>query len=333
MQPKLNFIMIVLGVTLLQPAWVLSVGLPDNWERAVYVIEMNRPPGWTCPPSRKTTSAKEEAEQPEFCPNATGFLMRICGQSVLVSNRHVFEPQTLPLVRDGRVVAHHRINRFIHAERKSGGSLRLPVGSQWRAHPNPKIDLAASLIGLPAGVNQEEIYITFFDEDTDRQAAKWTSFFLDLSQLRGGDEILTIGFPVSIPGIREILKTHGRPLLRSGIISLILPGDIAIGDKEFSDIFLIDSWNFQGNSGSPVFWKPTMARYADRGFNIRRPYIVGVVSSFLNWDVPIEPLTQPVLVARTNAGLSIIQAASGIETTVAQFPGASCVPRPQISPN
>jgi hypothetical protein len=290
MQPKLKLLMVVLSISLLQPAWVLSIGLPDRWERAVYIIEISRPPGWTCPPWRETTSAEEEAEQPEFCPAATGFLMRIFGQSVLISNRHVFEQQIVPLVSGGRVVAHHRINRFICAEQKSGGSLRLPVGGQWRAHPNPKIDLAASRIGVPTGVKEEEIDITFFDEDADRRAAKPTSFFLDLSQLHAGDEILTTGFPASIPAIRDILKTHGKPLLRGGVISLILPGNITISNREFADIFLVDSWNFQGNSGSPVFWKPTLQRYVDRGFKIERPYIIGVVSDFLSWDAAIQPL-------------------------------------------
>jgi hypothetical protein len=317
MPQKLKLFIAVLSVLLFQPTWVLSIGLPDRWERAVFVIETSRPSGRTCPPHSMTiTSTEQEKAQPEFCPAATGFLMHICGQIVLISNRHVFEGST---------------NLFIRAVRKSGGLLRLPVGNSWRAHPNPKIDLAASTVTLPPDIKQAEVDLTIFDEDTDRQATVPTSFFLDLSQLRAGDEILTVGFPSSIPGIREILKTHGRPLLRGGVISLILPDEITIGAREFADIFLVDSWTFQGNSGGPVFWKPTLQRYAERGFQIERPYIIGVVSAFLSWDATIQPGGQRVPIARTNAGLSIIQAASGIEPTVAQFPGAACVPRPQMS--
>jgi hypothetical protein len=87
-----------------------------------------------------------------------------------------------------------------------------------------------------------------------------------------------------------------------------------IGDREIADIFLLDSWAFPGNSGSPVFWKPTITMYSDRGFMIERPYIIGVVSAIL-----------------PNTGLAIIQAADGIESTVAQFPGATCIPRPKTS--
>jgi hypothetical protein len=323
--------MMVFALSLLQPSWALSAGLPDRWERAVYVIEISRPYGLACPPPwRRTTSLAEEAAQPEFCPVATGFLMRICGQDVLISNRHVFARQTMRLVSREHI-SEYGVHHFIRVERTSGGLLRLPVGGTWRAHPNSKIDLAASLISLPPNVEKAEIDFTFFDEDKDRQAATPTSFFLDLSQLRAGDEILTVGFPASIPEIREILKTHGRPLLRGGIISLILPEEITIGDREFADILLVDSWIFQGNSGGPVFWKPTLQRYADRGFNIRRPYIVGVVSDFLSWDAAIQPRTQSVQIASVNAGLSIVQAASGIEKTVAQLPGASCIPRPKTS--
>ena len=64
---------------------------------------------------------------------------------------------------------------------------------------------------------------------------------------------------------------------------------------------------------------------------LNRPYIIGVVSDFLSWDAAIQPSAQRVPVARTNAGLSIVQAASGIESTVVQFPNAACVPRPKMS--
>jgi hypothetical protein len=155
--------------------------------------------------------------------------------------------------------------------------------------------------------------------------------FLDLPQLRAGDEIFTMGFPGLISGIRDILKRHGKPLLRAGVISLMLPSASKIGDREYADIVLVDSWSFQGNSGSPVFWKPAVQQYSDRGFRINRPYSVGVVSAFLNWDANIQLTAQPSLVASTTAGLSIIQAATGIATTVAPFPDAVCVPRAQTS--
>jgi hypothetical protein len=314
---KLNLHIVLFAVSLFQPNWTLGVGLPDQWERAVFVIETRRTPGWACGPrSKQTASQTEEDGQPEFCPAATGFRMEICGKVVRVSNRHVVEART---------------NVFIRAERKSGGLLRLPVGMLWRAHPNPKIDLAASLISLPHGVKTEDLHLPLFSEDADRRAAEPTSCFLDLPQLRAGDEIFTMGFPGLIPGIRDILKTHGEPLLRAGVISLILPSAIKIADREYADIFLVDSWSFQGNSGSLVFWKPAVQQYSDRGFRINRPYIVGVVSAFLNWDANIQLTAQPSLVASTNAGLSIIQAASGIATTVAQFPDAVCVPRAQTS--
>jgi hypothetical protein len=297
MRHKLNLLFAVFSVWLLQPGWALSAGLPDGWERAVFIIETPRPAGETCPPDRRKIPLGEEATQPKFCPIATGFAMQICGTSVLVSNRHVFE-SNIPL--------------YVRVVGKSGSSLQLPVGKEWRPHPNPKIDIATSLIHLSQDVEREEIQIPFFNEDKDRQAAEPTSLFLTLSQIRPGDEIFTVGFPSSIPAIRDILKTHDKPLVRGGIISLILPGENVIGDREVADIFLLDSWAFQGNSGSPVFWKPTTTMYSDRGFMIERPYIIGVVSAVL-----------------LNTGLSIIQAADGIEPTVAQFPGATCIPRPK----
>jgi hypothetical protein len=299
MRQKLILLIIVFGVLLFQPGWAFSAGLPDRWERGVFIIETPRPAGETCPPNQRKISSGEEATQPKFCPIATSFAMQICGKNVLISNRHVFE-SNMPL--------------YVRVEGKSGGSLQLPVGKEWRPHPNPKIDLAISVVHRPQDVEMEEIHISFFNEDKSRQATEPTSLFLALSQLRPGDEIFTVGFPASIPGVQDILKTHNKPLVRGGIISLVLPGENMIGDREVADIFLLDSWAFPGNSGSPVFWKPTTTMYSDRGFMIERPYIIGVVSAFL-----------------PSTGLAIIQAADGIEPTVAQFPGATCVPRPKIS--
>jgi hypothetical protein len=137
----------------------------------------------------------------------------------------------------------------------------------------------------------------------------------------------------SIPAIRDILKTHGEPRLRAGVISLILPSAIKRGARKYAGMFPVDSWSFQGNSGSPVFWTPAVPQDSDRGFSINRPDSVGVVSAFLNWDATIQLTAQPSLVASTTAGLSIIhiQAATGIATTVAPFPDAVCIPRAQTN--
>ena len=193
--------------------------------------------------------------------------MKICEKVVLVSTRHVVEA---------------RPNLFIRAERKSGGLLRLPVGMIWKAHPNPKIDLAASLISLPHGVRTEDLHLPLFSEDADRRAAEPTSCFLDLPQLRAGDEIFTMGFPWLNSGYTRHSENPRRTPASSGRHFAHTSKRHQETGQEYADMFPVDSWSFQGNSGSPVFWTPAVPQDSDRGFSINRPYSVGVVSAFLN---------------------------------------------------
>jgi len=302
----------------------LAVGLPPRWEESVVLIEAARIRGQTCPPNpRKTTtnsadkSTPLESKQPDHCPSATGFLMQICGMSLVFSNRHVFESA-------------EKINRpiFMRVQNVRGEHVRLPIGRKWHHHPDDAVDVGASLVDIPKGTSQKDLKLTFFNEDRDRTAEKPTSFLLKIEDLRAGDDILLVGFPSAIPAIQEILEVEDRPLLRAGIISMVLPGETVIGRQSRRNVFLVDSWAFQGNSGSPVFSRPSFLRYGDdrSNVNFNRPYIVGVVSSFLNWDAGIRPLATRGEVATTNAGLAVVQAADAIEEVAAVFPEAVCPP-------
>lgn len=303
-----------------------AIGLPKGWEKPIALIEYPRPAGITCGGKQTTDDPAEkdkpqEKEQPEYCSGATGFVVVICGQTLLFSNRHVFgeaQKEKIPL--------------FIRWRHSSGDPVRLPVGRTWKAHPDPKIDIAASLVVRPADLKQEELEAQFFPEDHDRTSETPSSFFLKQNQLRPGDDILMVGFPGSIPGVQEILEASDQPLFRAGVVSMILPGETTIDGKPFKDVLLVDSWAFQGNSGSPVFLLPSFFKYQgdDRPEVKRnRPYIIGIVSDFLNWQAEIslaqhsvQPIARPV--ANTNAGLAIVQAADGIETVAREFPGAVC---------
>jgi hypothetical protein len=247
---------------------------------------------------------EQERKLADFCPGATGFLMQICGKTLLVSNRHVYSEQKAPL--------------FVRFKKKNGDDVRFPIGLEWRGHPNESIDIAASTIQVPDGMSADDLNTTSFNEDKDRTAQNPQSFIMKFADVRVGDDVMFLGFPTSIPQIREILKNKSTPLLRSGVVSLKLPGETKQSGLTAKDVLLIDSWAFQGNSGSPVFYRPTIGSYSnDRPhLNRSRPYIIGLISAFLPWPAP----------GGVNSGLAVVESGDGIEQTAAQFPGAKCPP-------
>jgi len=282
---------------------VFSIGLPENWEKAVLIIEYKRPPGQPCSPKLKFDTADEEKTASEFCAAGTGFMMHICGSELLFSNKHILS-------------ASSKIPLSVRMKNNAGEFRRIEIKS-WRGHPNPGVDIAAAMIPIPPEYAIEDFTQnqTAFGEDSDRKLKEPTSFLVKLKDLRVGDDVLLVGYPSYIPGVMEILQSNAAPIFRAGIVSARLPGvtrlTLDARATDVKDTFLIDAWAFKGNSGSPVFLKPISIRYGgDRPhLRLNRPYIVGIQGAILG-----------------NTGLAIVYASDGIEETAAQFPGAQCPP-------
>jgi hypothetical protein len=192
-------------------------------------------------------------------------------------------------------------------------------------HPNPNVDLAACRLRISKGVKKEDVDVGVINEDKFRQKGK--PVLAPLSNVRAGDEAVFAGFPLVIGGVRDLVADRETPLIRSGIVSIVLPGDTRFGKKIAHDIFLVDSWAFQGNSGSPVVIPPTLIGYQGDDRNRSEAHLVGVVSAFLDLNAPIE---KAVVVggvrAKVNSGLAIVQSLDGIESMAQQFEGAKCIP-------
>lgn len=298
-------IILLVGFLITGVTDVYSIGLPKDWEQTVIFIEYKRIQGKPCLPKPAFDIPEEEKTALEYCPVGTGFLMRLCGNELLFSNRHVLTLQSqFPL--------------YVRATNKMGQFSRFSIKS-WHGHPHSALDVAAAIIEVPAGHSGDSISQASFDEDSGRKHEKPTSFLVKLEDLRIGDNVLLVGYPSSIPNILKILQEHNAPIFRAGIVSQKLPGITrlefregnALIDRELKDIFLIDAWSFSGNSGSPVFLLPTMLRYGqDRSqINLSRPYIIGIQGATIG-----------------GTGLSIVYAADAIEETAALVPGAKCPP-------
>jgi V8-like Glu-specific endopeptidase len=133
------------------------------------------------------------------------------------------------------------------------------------------------------------------------------SLFKYWDYVNEGDDIYILGFPIGIGA-----KAHYSPVYRSGIISL----------KENKNEFLIDANIFPGNSGGPVFMKPSIFDYRSQSLGITVPgYFIGIVSSYIPYrDVAISEQTQrPRIIFEENSGLAIVYSTDVILNLLNQY--------------
>lgn len=339
---SLVYSIVVACCLFMQPNISQSMGLPSGWEKAVVLVEkrctdlpavpcanipplLTGEPGLVMPDGKSGCAAFCKAptntcpvqfldlcKRPtDYYPIATGFTLHMCDVSILVSNRHVLAES-----ESGSQL-------FVRGRLKSGEQVRLLIKNV-RGHPNKNVDLAISQLLYPRLVKNQDISIGVIPEDAYRKQGKTT--LGALRAVHAGDEAVFAGFP-SILGVRGLFADKETPLIRSGIVSIVLPGDSRIGDKTFHNIFLMDSWAFKGNSGSPVVIPPSVIGYEGDNRDRKNARIVGVVSAFINLDAPIEQTAIIIGVkAKVNSGLAVVQSLEGIEDMVNQFDGAKCIP-------
>ena len=327
---------------LFMPSASFCIGLPPGWENAVVLVEMQcgDMPSEPCPkippmpdgspgpmmPDGKSGCLNfckgpddscpinflDFCHSPEdFCPVATGFIMEICNVTLLISNRHV--------------LAAHQIGKplFVRARLKSGKPIRLRV-SEVHGHPNLNVDIAACQLRYSKSINMEDIDLGVIPEDLFRKNGK--TCIAPLSSVRAGDQAVFAGFPLIIGGVRALVANQETPLIRSGIVSIVLPGDTQIGNISTHNIFLMDSWAFQGNSGSPVVIPPTIMGYKGDDRERKSAHLVGLISAFLDLNAPIEKaVVLGGVKAKINSGLAIVQSLDGIEDIAMQFKNAECI--------
>jgi len=150
-------------------------------------------------------------------------------------------------------------------------------GLEWFFHPNANVDLAVMPFPIANTMN-----VRFISED----------FMESPKAIVEGDDVFFLGFPLGI-GSRERLT----PLVRAGIISY----------KEDDSIWLIEGNAFPGNSGGPVFLKPSFYDFKTGTLGkISPPKFIGVLQAYVSYeDVAISTQTgRPRVVFQENSGLA-----------------------------
>lgn len=182
----------------------------------------------------------------KLIPTGTGFVIDYKGLNVLVTCRHIAKLENISITSNTQQ-PQQLVTKEISELFKANLSFAF--------HPDSNVDLA--VIPFPFRKGEEDILKISM------------SLFEDFKDMSEGDDVFFLGFPLGITTQRRI-----TPLVRSGIVSL----------KKEDYSFLIDANVFPGNSGSPVFLRPSVIDWKTRSIGkMTPPKLIGVVDSSLMW--------------------------------------------------
>jgi hypothetical protein len=152
----------------------------------------------------------------------------------------------------------------------------------------------------------KELGATFLDNDENTADVK------KLKEIgaSAGDGTFVLGFPMNLAGVQR-----NYVIVREGIISRISE---MLNDK--SATFLLDSFVFPGNSGSPVIIKPEIAAISGTLSN-RTAYVIGVVHGYKSYrDIAVSQQThRPRIIFEENSGLAEVIPMDRVNETIEAF--------------
>jgi len=219
----------------------------------------------------------------------------------------VQQPQTIfHGVGSGVLLTKSNVNLFVTAKHvvqsNEGVFFRIPQKSGTAADHHPFMSMKQSTgIGWIYSTNADvALTVLVIDPAIDD-----VSFIpLDIaaepySSISVGDEILVSGLPSSV------IELDG-PALRSGIVS----------SKLEDQMILISVLTLPGDSGGPVFWKPTVGLNIF-GNQLGEGRVAGLIGLVLYSPVSIEPAVSPIsgrarIFFEGNSGLTMIVSTSRI---------------------
>lgn len=211
---------------------------------------------------------------------ATAFLVNIQNIFHLITAKHVVVDTETGKTKD--------VNMHVFFNLKSGGITTRSIGEikrkfslDWVFHENTAVDIAIIPFGLDPQKDDIKIIPDNLFLPSDRLFELYDVFFLSYQ-----------------PGVK--FEKRISPIFRSGTISIINE------DKTF----YIDASAFPGNSGSPVFLKPSPIRFDENRISIGGDQLggkfIGIIGSYIPYEeVAISVQTgRPRVVFEENTGLS-----------------------------
>lgn len=233
-----------------------------------------------------------EDNSPKF--TATGFLVQIEKLFHLVTARHVVTNPKTNEIDDGSLYV------FLNSKdgnlvSRSVAEMKSMLKTEWIFHENTEVDIAI----IPFALDPKNDNIRMIPEN----------LFLDMEDL---SELYEVFFLSYQPGTDTPKKV--RPVLRGGVVSLI--------NEDQS--FYIDGAAFPGNSGSPVFLKPSAIRFRSGGISIGGDTLGGKFAGIIGSYVPYQEVAvstqtgRPRIIFEENTGLSMVWSVSIVKQILEQ---------------
>jgi predicted DNA-binding ArsR family transcriptional regulator len=228
-------------------------------------------------------------EHGEVVPNATGFLVEIKGLLHLVTAKHVIYDYITNNLTDAETYA------FVNTTANSIRAVRISemkrmLNCDWIFHQNNNIDVAI---------------IPFNSAAADDLAHVPQNIFLSFEEIFELQDIFFISYQ---PGIQIRIQNRISPIIRTGSVSVM----------NDNSTFYIDAASFPGNSGSPVFTRPSTMYGQTNTQPMGGGYLIGVIGSYLFYeDVAISLQTgQERVKFQENTGLSKVWSTFFINQTI-----------------
>ena len=211
---------------------------------------------------------------------ATGALVKIHNIYHLITAKHIIKDKETGELKDGKMLVFFN-SKDGNIKSRPISNAKLELNVNWIFHRNTEVDIAI----IPFAI----------DEDEDDMLVIPDDLFLLSNNIC---ELYDVFFLSYQPGIELIKKIS--PIFRSGIISII-------NDNK---TFYIDASAFPGNSGSPVFTKPSPITFRKDGISIGGDQIggkfIGIIGEYITYrEVAISAQTgRARVIFEENTGLS-----------------------------
>lgn len=212
--------------------------------------------------------------------NATGFLVQVQGYYHLLTAKHVIADRNTGKLRDEDMYAFFNLRDGRMAARKIK-DLKKVSNADWIFHENPQVDIAV----MPFPVDLQTDDVKFVPENL-------------FTPPEGIFELYDVFFLSYQPAAES--RTRMSPIFRVGAIS-------AINDDK---TFYIDAFAFPGNSGSPVFLKPSPVRFYKGGITMGKDFLGGTCIGIIGEYIPYQEMAvsaqtgRPRVMFEENTGLS-----------------------------
>jgi hypothetical protein len=207
----------------------------------------------------------------DFRPIGSAVLTTYEEFNILVTAKH--------LVRDGRDLTVSFTKKTGAIGRRSVLEAKAITNTGWFEHPSADVAI------IPFPVHRSE------DDVLRIPSEHWQCF----DDVLVGSDVFVAGYPMGLSDLGAVL-----PLLKTGIVSL----------KRSDRMLVLDADVFPGNSGGPVFSKPSAIDYSTGQVilgNIQPARLVGIVSAYVTYrDMAISEQTRkPRIVFEENSGITL----------------------------